>query len=78
MRTLSTVYEWDVEMLDADGFIQGHNLVLNYREALAVAALPNDSLKPHIVLVCDDSHHGRSRAYVVNGVLPSFLLTWAD
>ncbi|MNF69501.1 hypothetical protein D3C85_955930 [compost metagenome] len=73
LRVMRTVYEWDVDMWDTDGFVQGHNLVLNYREALAVAALPNDSLTPHIVLVCDAPQCGRSRAYVVNGVLPVFF-----
>nr|WP_140895922.1 hypothetical protein [Pseudomonas caspiana] len=74
---MRTVYEWDVEDWDANGNIQGHNVVHNYREALAAAALSGDSLTPHIVLVCDDGH-GRSRAYVVNGVLPVFLQTWTD
>lgn len=69
---MRTVYEWDVEDWDANGNIQGHNVVHNYREALAAAALSGDSLTPHIVLVCDDGH-GRSRAYVVNGVLPVFF-----
>lgn len=72
LRSLRTICEWDVEMYDSDGFIQGHNLAHNYRDALAAAALPNDSLTPRIVLVCDDPKYGRSRAYVVNGVLPTF------
>lgn len=73
LRSLRTICEWDVEMYDSDGFIQGHNLAHNYRDALSVVALPNDSLTPRIVLVCDDPKYGRSRAYVVNGVLPAFF-----
>lgn len=70
-KTLRTVCEWDIEMLDPDGCFKGHIRVYKYSEALEVA--PNGNLTPHIVLVCDDSRHGRSRAYVVNGVLPAFF-----
>lgn len=45
----------------------------NYHEALAVAALPNDSMKPRTVRVCEDPKYGRSRAHVVNGVLPQLF-----
>lgn len=54
LRSLRAICEWDVEMDDSYGFIQSHNLAHNYRDALAVAALPNDSLTPRIVLVCED------------------------